>query len=106
MKKIILPSYAAFLCSFIGVFSSSLLLAESSKKETDNSKQTIMTKEAMVSSNKHDFTETLINGKMKAPTGFYITGRNSQSMTQMVKLRANFRKEIDASFNGAKIISH
>lgn len=87
-------------------FLSTSLQAENKKEETDNSQQAIMTKEAIMSSNKHDFTETLINGKMKAPTGFYITGRNTQSMTQMVKLRANFRKEMEASFHGAKIMSH
>lgn len=43
---------------------------------------------------KIDFSDTLIEGQMKAPTGFYIQGRKSQSLSQMVKLRSNFRNEL------------
>jgi hypothetical protein len=41
-----------------------------------------------------DFNDTLIEGKMQAPSGFFIQGRQSQSMGQMVKLRANFRDKL------------
>jgi hypothetical protein len=41
-----------------------------------------------------DFNETLIDGKMQAPSGFFIQGRQSQSMSQMVKLRSNFRDKL------------
>jgi hypothetical protein len=41
-----------------------------------------------------DFNETLIEGKMQAPNGFFIEGRRTQSMTQMVKLRSNFREKL------------
>jgi hypothetical protein len=41
-----------------------------------------------------DFNETLIDGKMQAPSGFFIQGRQSQSMAQMVKLRSNFRDKL------------
>ncbi|MEZ4741267.1 MAG: hypothetical protein R3B45_02280 [Bdellovibrionota bacterium] len=51
-----------------------------------------------------DFNETLIEGKMKAPSGFFIQGRQSQSMAQMVKLRSNFRQKLIQSRFGAKTI--
>jgi len=41
-----------------------------------------------------DFNETNIDGAMKAPTGFFIQGRQSQSLKQMVRLRSKFRNEL------------
>jgi len=41
-----------------------------------------------------DFSETMIDGKMQAPQGFFLQGRQAQSLTQMVKLRPNFRSEL------------
>lgn len=41
-----------------------------------------------------DFSETMIDGKMQAPSGFFLQGRNSQTMTQMVKLRSKWRSEL------------
>jgi len=51
-----------------------------------------------------DFNETLIEGKMKAPSGFFIQGRQAQSMAQMVKLRSNFRNKLIQSKYGVKAI--
>ena len=41
-----------------------------------------------------DFSAANIDGKMQAPSGFFLQGRESQAMTQMVKLRAKFRNEL------------
>jgi hypothetical protein len=41
-----------------------------------------------------DFSETSIDGSMKAPTGFFIQGRQSQSLQQMVRLRSKWRGEL------------
>lgn len=49
-----------------------------------------------------DFNETLIDGKFKAPAGFFLQGRKSQSLSQMVKLRSHFRRELMSSSAGAK----
>jgi hypothetical protein len=45
-------------------------------------------------STKIDFTDTMIDGKMQAPAGFFLQGRQGQAMTQMVKLRGQFRSEL------------
>ena len=49
-----------------------------------------------------DFSETAIDGKMQAPAGFFLQGRQTQSMTQMVKLRSSFRGELRNSREAVK----
>lgn len=49
-----------------------------------------------------DFSDTLIDGKMQAPQGFFLQGRQAQSMTQMVKLRSKFRSELRNSKSAVK----
>ena len=49
-----------------------------------------------------DFSETSIDGTMKAPTGFFIQGRQSQSLKQMVRLRSKFRNELRNSKSAVK----
>ncbi|MBC7659671.1 MAG: hypothetical protein H7249_08175 [Chitinophagaceae bacterium] len=44
-----------------------------------------------------DFDSTMIDGKMKAPSGFFLQGRNKQSLTNLVKLRANFKPQLKDS---------
>ena len=44
-----------------------------------------------------DFDSSMIDGKMKAPSGFFLQGRNRQSMTNMVKLRSNFKPQLKDS---------
>jgi len=44
-----------------------------------------------------DFTDTLIEGQMKAPEGFFLQGRQSQALRQMVRLRSKFRNELGNS---------
>lgn len=41
-----------------------------------------------------DFSESLIEGKMKAPSGFFIQARKGQKLTNLIKLRASFRPEM------------
>lgn len=44
-----------------------------------------------------DFDSTMIDGKMKAPNGFLLQGRNKQSLSNMVKLRSNFSNKLNDS---------
>ena len=52
-----------------------------------------------------DFNETLVEGKMKAPTGFYLEGRRSKEKRQMVTLRKNWRSTIVDSKAGARALT-
>jgi hypothetical protein len=54
------------------------------------------------SSTKIDFSESVIDGKMKAPEGFYLKGRSSQKMQNLLKLRPNFKKELEGSAEAAQ----
>ncbi|MCX6126683.1 MAG: hypothetical protein NTV34_18270, partial [Proteobacteria bacterium] len=54
------------------------------------------------SSTKIDFSETTIDGKMKAPEGFFLQGHNANSLSQMVKLRNNFRSDLRNSRSAVK----
>lgn len=57
-----------------------------------------------VSSTHIDFSETAIDGKMKAPDGFLLQSRQSSSLSQMVKLRSNFRNELNNSKSATKAL--
>jgi len=46
------------------------------------------------SSTNIDFGETMIDGKMQAPVGFFLQGRSPQALSQMVKLRSHFKNEL------------
>ena len=56
------------------------------------------------SSTQIDFSETSIDGKMKAPEGFLLQGRQGSSLSQMVKLRSNFRNELNNSKSATKAL--
>lgn len=56
----------------------------------------------VIMSTKYDFGETGIDGSMKAPDGFFLQGRQSQSLSQMVRLRNSFKKELRNSRSGVK----
>ena len=77
-------------------------LAEDAKKDSQKVKSS-----GFVTADKTniDFSETMIDGKMQAPTGFYLQGRQAQSMTQMVRLRSKFRSELRNSKSAVKSIS-
>ena len=51
-----------------------------------------------------DFDSTMIDGKMKAPAGFLLQGRNRQSLSNMVKLRSNFSIELKDSEAAVKAL--
>ncbi|MFK7872037.1 MAG: hypothetical protein AB8C84_02545 [Oligoflexales bacterium] len=44
-----------------------------------------------------DFEGSLLEGKMKAPSGFFLRGRKAQSLQSIIKLRSNFRGRIQKS---------
>ena len=56
------------------------------------------------SSTNIDFDSTIIDGKMKSPTGFLLQGRNKQSLSNMVKLRSHFKMELKNSRSAVKSI--
>lgn len=58
-----------------------------------------------VYSTKLDFDSTLIDGQMKAPAGFFLQGRNKQSLSNMVKLRSDFRQELRNSRSAIKAMA-
>ena len=51
-----------------------------------------------------DFSETAIDGKMKAPEGFMLQGQQGNSLSQMVKLRSNFRNQLNNSRSATKAL--
>jgi hypothetical protein len=52
-----------------------------------------------------DFTETMIDGKMQAPQGFFLQGKKAQALTNMVRLRSKFRSELRNSKSAVKAIT-
>lgn len=64
--------------------------------------------EAIVSqeSTEFDFEDGKIEGRVKAPDGFFLRGRKSQDLMQTVKLRDDFRGELKATKNGVKALTH
>lgn len=53
-------------------------------------------------STKHDFSEYQLSGKMKAPNGFFLQGKKGQSLSQMVRLRSNFKRALRNSKSAMK----
>lgn len=51
-----------------------------------------------------DFDSTMIDGKMKAPSGFFLQGRNKQSLSNLVKLRSNFKPQLKDSKAAVKAL--
>jgi hypothetical protein len=51
-----------------------------------------------------DFNDTMIDGKMQAPQGFFLQGRQGQTMSQMVRLRSKFRSELRNSKSAVKAL--
>jgi len=69
-----------------------------------NQRGSLSSEYAAVSSTEHDFTETMIDGQVRAPDGFFLQGRKGQSLSQMVRLRSNFRRELRNSRSGMKAV--
>jgi hypothetical protein len=49
-----------------------------------------------------DFDSTMVDGKMKAPSGFFLQGRNRQNLESMVRLRSDFRDRLRNSRSAVK----
>tara|TARA_B100001094_G_scaffold332951_1_gene407502 strand:- start:1476 stop:1757 length:282 start_codon:yes stop_codon:yes gene_type:complete len=62
----------------------------------------VKSKEKATYSTNLDFDSTMIDGQKKAPLGFFLQGRNKQSLTNMVKLRRNFKRELRRSRTAVK----
>jgi len=80
--------------------SASAPIAGSTQKASDVADPGYMVR----SSTKIDFNEAAIDGRMKAPDGFFLQGRKSQEMQNLLKLRANFRKELSGSASAAETL--
>jgi hypothetical protein len=78
----------------LAVFTVSIQAAEKEKgKPKEGNYQTTM-----------DFDSSMIDGKMKAPSGFFLQGRNKQSLSNMVKLRSNFSGKLRDSEAAVKAL--
>lgn len=64
-----------------------------------------ITSEKKTYSTNIDFDSSLIDGKKKAPLGFLLQGRNKQSLSNMVKLRRNFRGRLRNSSHAVKALA-
>lgn len=83
-----------------------LFSAPSAHGETAESKQTeVENKEASIERRTdHDFENTLLEGRMRAPSGHVLHGRKTQSKTQMVSLRRSFKMELKNSRKGVQAL--
>lgn len=82
------------------------LIALPSLSQADGSKNTPKKDDFTVAaSTKLDFDETMIEGKMQAPNGFFLQGKTPQALSQMVKLRSNFRPELRNSKSGVRSLT-
>ena len=78
------------------------VMAEATKKDPP---KTGRKDDAVVTSKtRFDFGEAAIDGEMKAPEGFFLQGRNPQSLTQMVKLRSHFKSELRNSKSAVRAL--
>lgn len=85
-------------CAVIVLFCEALALAADVKRdEPKNAGYTVR------SSTKIDFNEASIEGRLKAPDGFFLQGRKAQDMQNLLKLRSDFRKELSGSAAAAEV---
>jgi hypothetical protein len=77
----------------ISLFAVNIQAAEKGKPAKEGNFQTTM-----------DFDSSMIDGKMKAPSGFFLQGRNRQSLSNMVKLRSNFSGKLRDSEAAVKAL--
>ncbi|WP_141731271.1 hypothetical protein [Oligoflexus tunisiensis] len=80
------------LCFTLVLFTVSIQAAEKKKPKEGNYTTTM------------DFDSSMIDGKMKAPSGFFLQGRNRQSLSNMVKLRSNFNGKLRDSEAAVKAL--
>ena len=84
-----------FMIITFAVFLTEAAIAKDGKKNVGKSFVT-------ADSTNIDFTETMIDGQMKAPEGFFLQGRQAQALRQMVRLRSKFRHELRNSKSAVK----
>jgi hypothetical protein len=89
-----------FMCAVILLFAASGSYADVSEASKTNLNANAPEKETY--STNLDFDSALIDGNMKAPTGFFLQGRNKQSLSNMVRLRPNFRERLRDSKTAVK----
>ena len=90
--------FAHIVITLIFITASGSLWAEDASKPENLGDRN----EKVTYSTKMDFDSALIDGRMKAPSGFYLQGRNKQSLSNMVRLRANFRERLRDSKTAVK----
>lgn len=84
--------------------------AADAKKPVDVGKKAVVPSDkddplVVTSKTKFDFEQANIEGQMTAPQGFFLQGRNAQSLSQLVKLRADFKNELRNSKSAVKALS-
>lgn len=94
----ILPKTLVTLILFLGP--NAIALSEG----VEETKEILKSEEKVTYSTNMDFENTLIDGRMKAPAGFFLQGRNKQSLSNMVKLRSNFKQELRNSKYAVKAL--
>jgi hypothetical protein len=90
------------------LFASILLISEQGMaKDEKATKQSSSNDDAYtaIMSTKYDFGETNINGDTKGPDDFFLRGKQSQSLSQMVRLRSAFKRELRNSRYGVKALT-
>lgn len=90
--------WAMGLLVLAGVLLSNTAIGQGAQRGSLNTNYTA------VSSTEHDFTDTMIDGQTRAPEGFFLQGRKGQSLSQMVRLRSNFKRELRHSRSGMKAV--
>jgi hypothetical protein len=95
--KFIAPALLAPVALLFASMASAASPAKTSKPSTDEDPGY-----AVRSSTKIDFSEANIEGRMKAPEGFFLQGRTSQDLQNLLKLRSNFRQELSGSAAAAE----
>ena len=92
----------------LGLMGLGLILAELSFSDTQR-QRTLSRKDRdnfkVIMSTKFDFSETQNDGEMKAPDGFFLQGRQQQSLSEMVRLRSNFKRQLRNSGSAVNSLS-
>jgi len=94
--------YFIMVCMFVGW--GTLAVAKDVKKPESMPAQKASGDYVVGSSTSIDFSEAQIEGQFKAPQGFFLQGNQQQSLSQMVRLRSNFRNELRSSKGGVRAI--
>lgn len=76
-------------------------LAQGQQQRKDLNRES---QEKVVYSTRLDFDSTMIDGQNKAPMGFFLQGRNKQSLSNMVRLRSNFKNQLRRSRTAVKAL--